>query len=201
MLTVPIYRLDADTVRRSEMPREVLEAIIAYGNRQQMADLLRNRRIPDDIQDHLVRHVSLSKVLRWLELGDGEHYSIRQLFESHGIRAPVLRTQVEEVLLERCAAMRQCTVTDIPYYENLDREKDAAYDIEDWLSIRGKNPVVLRQLAKHRDWKIRDRVVGNRHTPLEVWTAMYKDRSKRVREAVQERSLRMDVTDLLEGDV
>lgn len=201
MLTVPVTRLDPDTLRRSEIPRDVLEAIIAHGNRQQMADLLRNRHLPDDIQDHLVLHVSLSKVVRWLDLGDGEPRSIQQLFEIPVIWVPVLRHAVEEVLLHRCAAMHQCTVTEIPYYENLDTEKDAAYDIEDWLSIRGKNPDVLRQLAKHRDWDIRVNVVDNPHTPLDVWAAMYKDRSKRVREAVQERSQQTDVTDLLGEDV
>lgn len=64
-------------------------------------------------------------------------------------------------------------------------------------AVHSKSPEALRRLATHKHWAIRYEVAKNRNTPDDVWMGMHKDRSKNVRDVVQERASRVDVLDVL----
>lgn len=177
-----MFYYDSDQLRNKEFSPQELDAIIAEGNDITLSQLIHNPYLPDRVQDHLVRNVSLSRLEEWVE-------------ELYFFRRTGTRPEIEAVILQRCVAT--AIATDVPQYERHETEKCAAkrieFDIADW----SKTPSTLRLLAKHKTWQVRQGVVMNSNTPMEVWMGMCKDRSKDVREAVHERLRELSVIDLL----
>lgn len=71
-------------------------------------------------------------------------------------------------------------------------------DIENFLR-RARNPTVFTSLASRPDFRARLLVAESLNTPSEVWMGMYKDRSKRVREAVATRANAMGLVDVFDA--